>query len=174
MKIGKLFFLFLLTLTGSLVSAQDVTRCGGPTNALSVNWPNLQFDVCHTGYNPYENILSPDNVSNLVLDWKYPVQYGVSSSPAIVNGVVYFGTEDGNFYALDARTGTHLWAFSAGSRAGPFTSPAVVNSLVYFGAGNHEVYALNSATGALVWSYTTGSLGGVFADSNKRPGVCRV
>ena len=44
MKIARLFSLLLLMLTASLVSAQNVTRCGGPTNALYVNWPDFHFD----------------------------------------------------------------------------------------------------------------------------------
>jgi len=35
----------------------------------------------------------------------------VNSSPAVVNGIVYFGSNDGYFYALDAVTGHELWVF---------------------------------------------------------------
>jgi len=49
------------------------------------------------------------------------IHYGswVDSSPAVVDGVVYFGSNDGKFYALDANTGHELWEF--------FT-PYVINS----------------------------------------------
>ena len=33
----------------------------------------------------------------------------VSSSPAVVNGVLYVGSEDDKLYALDARNGKTLW-----------------------------------------------------------------
>jgi outer membrane protein assembly factor BamB len=34
----------------------------------------------------------------------------VYSSPAVTNGVVYVGSNDGNLYALYASTGAKLWA----------------------------------------------------------------
>ena len=37
------------------------------------------------------------------------------SSPAVWNGVVYFGSGDGNVYALDANTGTARWKFATGT-----------------------------------------------------------
>src|SRR5207249_1284047 len=33
------------------------------------------------------------------------------SSPVVANGVVYFGSGDGNLYALDSATGDLLWDF---------------------------------------------------------------
>ena len=35
----------------------------------------------------------------------------MSASPTIVNGIVYVGSWDGFFYALDAHTGRPLWTF---------------------------------------------------------------
>ena len=39
----------------------------------------------------------------------------VNSSPAVANGVVYVGSDDGNVYALNARTGAKLWSYTTGS-----------------------------------------------------------
>ena len=88
MKIGRLLPVWLM-LTASLASAQDVTRCGGPSNGLYVNWQDFQFDVCHTGYNPYEHIIGPNNVASLSVLWagSYPSE---NASPVVANGVVYF------------------------------------------------------------------------------------
>jgi len=41
----------------------------GRDSAL-VDWPQFQFDAAHTGYNPYEVILSPQTVGNLLLAWQ--------------------------------------------------------------------------------------------------------
>ena len=62
MKFKILYALILLTLTACLASAQTITRCGGPTNALYITRTGPQFDVCHTGYNPYETTLSPSRL----------------------------------------------------------------------------------------------------------------
>ena len=80
----------------------------------------------------------------------------MQSSPAVANGVVYFGSDDNNVYALNANTGAKLWSYATGSLA-VASSPAVANGVVYVGSDDHNVYALNASTGAKLWSYTTGA-----------------
>jgi eukaryotic-like serine/threonine-protein kinase len=65
----------------------------------------------------------------------------ISSSPAVVNGVVYIGSWDGNVYALDARTGTKLWNYPTGNPI--LSSPAVVNGVVYIGSTDSNMYAFH-------------------------------
>ena len=120
----------------------------------SINWPQFHFDLCHTGCNPYEFILSPATVGNLVLKWKYTTGRDVDSSPAVANGVVYVGSDDNNVYALNASTGALLWKYTTGNQVD--SSPAVANGVVYVGSEDGNVYALNASTGALLWKYTTG------------------
>jgi outer membrane protein assembly factor BamB len=43
--------------------------------------------------------------------WSYATGNGVNSSPAVVNGVVYVSSYDGNVYALNASTGALLWSY---------------------------------------------------------------
>ena len=61
------------------------------------------------------------------------------SSPAVANGVVYVGSNDGKFYALNAATGTLVWSYKSGHWF--FSSPAVVNGVVYTGCDDGNVYA---------------------------------
>jgi outer membrane protein assembly factor BamB len=79
---------------------------------------------------------------------------GISSSPAVANGIVYVGSCNGMMYALNAASGTQVWNYTCGGQV--WSSPAVANGIVYVGSTNGNVYALNVATGALVWKYTTG------------------
>jgi polyvinyl alcohol dehydrogenase (cytochrome) len=63
-------------------------------------------------WNPYETVLGVSNVGSLQLNWKigpYITESEVQSSPAVVNGVVYFGGDDGNVYALNASTGANRY-----------------------------------------------------------------
>ena len=154
----------LLLLACSMATAQAPTQinsspCGGLIQYIApLDWPQFRFAPCHTGSNPYEHILSVATVGNLALEWKR-FTGGNNSSPAVVNGVVYVGSYDSSFYALNARTGTVLWKYQTGSQVGIDSSPAVVSGVVYFGADDpdNSVYALNASTGALLWKYTTGS-----------------
>ena len=77
-----------------------------------------------------------------------------TSSPAVVNGKVYFGSGDGNVYAADAKTGTLLWKFA--TKDVVHASPAVVNGVVYIGSWDSYFYAIDAETGLEKWSLKTG------------------
>jgi outer membrane protein assembly factor BamB len=85
--------------------------------------------------------------------WNYTTESSVDSSPAVVGGVVYIGSEDGNVYALNAANGVQLWSYP--TSGGVYSSPAVINSVVYVSSG-FNVYALNATNGDKLWSYPTG------------------
>ena len=76
------------------------------------------------------------------------------SSPVVVNGFVYFGSGDGNLYALDAATGQLKWEFETDGVV--HSSPAVFDGLVYFGSWDSYFYALDAVTGAQRWKFKTG------------------
>jgi outer membrane protein assembly factor BamB len=103
-------------------------------------------------WNPDEKVLGVSNVGNLKLKWKmdFACQSVTNplSSPAVGNGVVYFGCGN-SLYALNASTGAKLWSYATGSAVN--SSPAVANGVVYFSSDN--IYALNASTGAKLWSF---------------------
>jgi eukaryotic-like serine/threonine-protein kinase len=76
------------------------------------------------------------------------------SSPAVWNGAVYFGSGDGNVYALDAQTGALKWKFKTGDVV--HASPAIADGKVFIGSWDSYFYALDAATGAEVWRFKTG------------------
>jgi outer membrane protein assembly factor BamB len=109
----------------------------------------------------------------LALKWKFLTGGKISASPAVatINGtiMVFIGSWDGVFHALDATTGAQAWSFaidaapSSGSCAtAPVecsriaSSAAAVDGRVYFGAGNGYVYGLDAATGTKVWGTQLG------------------
>ncbi len=77
------------------------------------------------------------------------------SSPAVSNGVVYFGSGDQHVYAVDAASGTLRWAFPTGDVV--HASPTVTDGVVYIGSWDRNVYALDADTGRERWRYTTGN-----------------
>jgi len=76
------------------------------------------------------------------------------SSPAIVGGVAYFGSGDGNVYALDAASGQLKWKFATGDVV--HASPAVADGVVFVGSWDSYFYALDAATGQPKWKFKTG------------------
>jgi len=76
------------------------------------------------------------------LRWRYQTGYSVQSSPAVVNGVVYVGSDSDSVYALNASNGILRWQYRTGGYV--FSSPAVVNGVVYVGSEDSYVYALTA------------------------------
>src|SRR5664279_3250532 len=83
--------------------------------------------------------------------WTFHTQGEVISSPAIVAGVVYVGSTDGNLYAIDEQSGTQRWKFKTGARIP--SSPAVANGLIFFGSYDGYFYAVDISTGKLKWKF---------------------
>lgn len=109
---------------------------------------------------PYEGLYALDATSGSQL-WSYsPTVYNggsgaVESTPNVVNGVVYFGSDDGNVYALNAANGACIWNYTTGNFVD--SCPAVVGGVVYIGSGDGNAYALNATDGALLWNTIIGS-----------------
>jgi outer membrane protein assembly factor BamB len=73
------------------------------------------------------------------------------SSPAIWNGIVYFGSGDGNVYALDASTGTAKWKFATGNVV--HASPAIADGTIFIGSWDSYFYAIDAASGKEKWRF---------------------
>ena len=74
------------------------------------------------------------------LKWAFKTEGPIRSSPAVADGVVYFGSYDGNLYAVDIKTGKEKWRFKTGGKI--FSSPAVADGVVYFGSHDGKLYAV--------------------------------
>jgi outer membrane protein assembly factor BamB len=140
-------------LTASLASAQGITRCGGPTTALYINWPTFHFDVCHTGNNPYEHTLSPATVGNLQPAWRFGTDLSSFASPILVNSLLYFYVRNDDtsesLYALSATTGAVVWQNRMGSDG---DVPTIANGVLY-GDNGGGISAVDPHTGTSIWSY---------------------
>jgi len=74
------------------------------------------------------------------------------SGPAQDETCIYYGADNGWFYAVDKRTGAKVWEFQTGeSVKGIFSSPAITDTGVIFGAYDGSVYHLNRADGSVIW-----------------------
>jgi len=76
------------------------------------------------------------------------------SSPVVWNGAVYFGSGDGNIYALNATTGALKWKFKTGDVV--HASPAIADGVLFIGSWDSYFYALDAASGKEKWRFKTG------------------
>ena len=92
------------------------------------------------------------------MELHHPIDgYLCGSSPTVVNGVVYIGSDDRSVYALNASTGTELWRFS--TRDGVAAHPPSRMGWSIRGCENGNMYGVNASTGAKLWSLHHGRTG---------------
>ncbi len=78
------------------------------------------------------------------------------SAPAIDDKKIYFGSDNGYFWALNQENGSIAWNFKVGLPAkgkNIFSSPAIYKNTVYFGAFDDNVYALDTETCTPTWIF---------------------
>ena len=70
--------------------------------------------------------------------WTFATRARVESSPAIADGRVFVGSNDGRFYVLSLSTGAKLWEFNAGAPLS--ASPAIANGRIVIGSQDGRLY----------------------------------
>lgn len=96
----------------------------------------------------------PADTEDGSLVWEFTTDGWELTAPAVVDGVVYVGSDDGSLYALSADSGELLWSFDTGDAVRSI--PAVVDGTIYFGSNDNHLYAIDAATGEELWRYDTG------------------
>jgi len=107
------------------------------------------------------NGVSSSNIAPpLGLRWKIKLQSDnekirALNPPVVIGDTIYFGSDDGNFYALDVESGYMRWVFKSGAEINSI--PYADKDKVYFGSKDGKLYALSRETGQEVWSFSTRS-----------------
>jgi outer membrane protein assembly factor BamB len=85
--------------------------------------------------------------------WTFPTGGRVVSSPVWHDGLVYFGSDDGNVYAVDAATGRQRWMTRT---EGPVAStPAIAGDRLFAMSYDGRLYALDVRSGEVLWKFVT-------------------
>ena len=115
-------------------------------------WP-LEWPILKIWANLYLWGIAPPPPNQSGFLWTFQADGEVNTGPAVAQGMVYFGTDSGTFYALDI-TGQEQWHFVTSKPLS--SSPAVGNGVVYFGCSDGKLYALDAVSGDKLWDFTTG------------------
>jgi outer membrane protein assembly factor BamB len=108
------------------------------TTAYVGSWDGYEYALSTTnGALVWKTNLGITNDANC-----FPATIGITSAPAIVNGVLYVGGGGPYWYALNATTGAVLWSVYTGdnSAAGAhynWSSPLIVNGFAYVGIASN-------------------------------------
>jgi outer membrane protein assembly factor BamB len=157
-----------------IIAALGTAFAATIATSAAQDWPGYLFDLQHSSNNKLATAITPANVSTLVADWSFvdpqptfqdQPAAGFYSTPTVVNGVVYIGSNTGQFYALNETTGAVIWQQLLGytipttcgmghgvtSTGTVATDPVSGTLTVYVGGGDGYLYALNAATGDIVF-----------------------
>ena len=70
---------------------------------------------------------------------------------------MYFGSCDGAFYRLNAKTGEKVWSFQCDAdskgHSPIYSAPLIADGIVYFAGMEGQVYALTTAGGVIRWKF---------------------
>jgi eukaryotic-like serine/threonine-protein kinase len=87
------------------------------------------------------------------IKWKFKTGGAVISTPAVMDGTAYFGSNDHYVYAVNLADGAQHWKFKTGSRV--TSSPAVYRGHVYFGSYDGNIYSVDAKTGEQHWKFAS-------------------
>src|SRR6266436_4201640 len=113
--LGACSFCLLSIILGSSWTT-PVAGASVGTTLGNAPWPMFHQNAQLTGLSPYPAPAIP------FLKWKFQTGGAVYASPAIGLGRVYFGSDDGNLYALNLQ-GNLVWKFQTGCSIE--TTPAI-------------------------------------------------
>lgn len=157
-----------------------------PDSAWPTNQAKLKFDAAPSPVIADGTVFIPSTVTDSLtaLDlasgqkrWIYYCNGPVRFAPVYANGKIYFGSDDGIVYCLEAKTGRLLWSFRGGPHDRKLLgndrfismwpvrgAPVISEGKLYFAAGIWPfmgifIYALDAETGKVVWNNSgTGSM----------------
>jgi polyvinyl alcohol dehydrogenase (cytochrome) len=150
---------------GSPTPASDVGRCAGSPPPMSdpgasPMWNGWGAGIRNTRFQPANEAgLTAAQVPRLKVKWAFGFA-GVNSArsqPAVASGRLFVGSENGDAYALDAKTGCRYWTYhaQAGIRTalsvGAYKSAAASGYAVYFADMAATAYAVDASTGRELW-----------------------
>jgi outer membrane protein assembly factor BamB len=86
--------------------------------------------------------------------WNSSEGGSIDNKPVVHNGMVFFGSCNHFFYALDARTGRLVWKFQTHAKIST-SYPVLYNNTLIFGSFDQNLYCLDADTGKMKWKFRT-------------------
>ena len=133
-------------------------RVGAAVVTISNSSPQLGYGPQRLGFEGNDSVISKHQAvgaSYFSQAWAVTAGAAITSQPAVVDGVAYFGDSGGVFHAVTVSDAKSSWTDSIGS--GFSSSPAVDGGSVFVGDQAGTVLAVSTATGSSEWSRSLGS-----------------
>ena len=144
--------------------------------AAAGDWPTYLGNAQRSGFTSAETIINVTSAPHLKMHWLYQaggymsVNY-ISAQPVEANGLIYWGSWDGNEHATNTN-GAQVWQTGLGytysSQCDDLVGVASTATIAtvsiggkstpvdFVGGGNASFYGLNATTGAIIWQTSLG------------------
>ncbi len=114
----------------------------------AADWQMFHENQAHTGFLKEAADFSPQT-------WYFQTEGPVKSSAAILNNILYLGSDDGSIYSIDMENGNKLWDYKTDGAI--ISSPVIQNKTLYVGSKDGYLYAINTDNGDVEWKFKTGN-----------------
>lgn len=142
----------------------DAKRLAGADSEPD-QWFTAGRDSGQSYFSPLSDI-NAGNASRLGFAWDYDLgtRRGLEATPVVVDGTLYAAGNWGRVYALDARTGRHLWSYDPqpDGQSGRYACCDVVNrglavwkGKIYVASVDGYLHAIDAKTGVRIWRVDT-------------------
>lgn len=144
----------LLALASAVVLAATGCSTLRPARTAPAPWQTYLYDAARTNRSPEKTVMPPS------IGWKAVLgPAGIAgiykrvenSTPAVSDGLVYAGSVNGKFYAMNRDEGWIAWMHDAGSAVE--STATVAGRLVCFGSSGGVLRCLDKITGVEQWSF---------------------
>lgn len=113
-------------------------------------WNSYGYDASNSRHVADDGVITPRTAASLAPVWTVGPLAGVTSTPAVNDGVVYFGDWDGDMHAHCLVDGTQVWTSKVAQ--GINASPLVEGDLVYIPDDRGNLHALERVDGSERWA----------------------
>jgi len=147
-----LFVLGILSFPSLRVNAAD-------TGKISGNWESYFGNEKAWSFSGLDQI-NRENVAKLLPAWAFSTgtaQDGLSATPLVIDGVLYFPTTQNSVIALDAASGRIVWTYTdkpSEGRSGPRKPIGLAAGFgsIFLASADHHLIALEQKTGRETWN----------------------
>jgi outer membrane protein assembly factor BamB len=149
--------------TSLTVTGNTSGKAASTTVFVSNQWMQYGYSSLKTAMEPNDYVIAHTifaGASIMNVDWKYSAGGAINDSPAILDGIAYFGDDSGTLNAVRTSAGSPVWTYKIPSGQPIRSSPAIdENGNIIFGANDGNVYILNSSGASVATKGLGGNLG---------------
>ena len=155
-------FLITLSLTGLLLALgffiySENSAPEDPSSDIGAmseqgSWPMYQGGPSLNGLS-VDSYVSGHKAFDKKTLWVFDTKDGISGSPSVVDGILYFSTKGNQILALETSSGAVMWEFA--TEAASDSVPAIAGDLVFSALREGRLVALDRHKGSLIWDFKT-------------------